>query len=242
MRDGWFRLPDERKSESVGDTLEKVLQMSSSSRSGVRIMMNASNPPGEAPLVAAPPPAPSEPTASPTSRLIAGLAGVLLLLIVLSHVKLALAGMVGAGVAWQVQRVRRRPYTRTSGWIGAVALTCLSFVATVGLLAANAPNGTLEAIMQKTQQDQSRRPPPKPPAFLRQLTPGMQPSPVADSLTQQIVRSRPFTMGILVFTAFIGAGVAGLALGTLGWATATALLFAVFGRWAFDRPGLVRPV
>ncbi|HEX6807453.1 MAG TPA: hypothetical protein VF118_05665, partial [Gemmatimonadaceae bacterium] len=48
MRDGRFCLPDERKPEPVGDALEKVLQMPSSSRSGVRIMMNGSSPPGEA--------------------------------------------------------------------------------------------------------------------------------------------------------------------------------------------------
>lgn len=35
VRDGRFRLPDERKSEPVGDTLEKVLQMPSSTRSRV---------------------------------------------------------------------------------------------------------------------------------------------------------------------------------------------------------------
>jgi hypothetical protein len=34
VRDGWLRLPDERKAESVCDTLEKVLQMPTSSRSG----------------------------------------------------------------------------------------------------------------------------------------------------------------------------------------------------------------
>ena len=48
VRDRRFRFADERKPESVGDALEKVLQKPSSSLSRVRIMMNTGNPSGEA--------------------------------------------------------------------------------------------------------------------------------------------------------------------------------------------------
>jgi hypothetical protein len=204
-------------------------------------MMNASNPPGESPDAPGPVPVRAGSESSAMSRLIAGLAGVFLLLIVASDMHLALAGIVGAIVAWLVQRVRRRPYTRTSGWIGSVALTGVAFVVTFGFLTASAPAGTLDRIMQTAEQDQARRPRPKPPAFLRQLAPGVQPSPAADSLTQHMIRSRLFTIAILVITAITGGGIASVALGTLGWATTTALLFAIFGRWTFGAPPTAPP-
>ena len=237
VRDGRFRLPDERKPEPVGDTLEKVLQMPSSSRSGVRLMMNASNLPGEAPGAPGPRPAPADTRVSPTLRLIAGLVGALLVLIILSHVRLAMLGIAGAGIGWQVQRYRRRPYTRTSGWFGAVVSTAVAFLVVVAALAAYAPAGMLDKIQQNAIQDQAHRPRPQPPAFLRQLTPGVQSSAAGDSLARQMLRSRPTMIAVLVVSGVMGVAIGSVVFGTLGWATVTALLFAAFGQWTFETRG-----
>lgn len=204
-------------------------------------MMNAGNPPGEAAPAPDPPPVPAAPHTRTTSRLVAGLVGLILLAIMVSDVHLALVGIAGAGAAWQVQRVRRRAYTGTAAWIGAVSLTGAAFVVTLVVLTAKAPAGTLDTVMQKAQQDQATRPRPRPPAILERFAPGVQPSPAADSLSQRMIRSRPFTILILASTALMGAGIAGVALGTLAWAAVMALLFAAFGRWRFAAPAPAPP-
>lgn len=151
-------------------------------------------------------------------------------------------GVVGAGLGWQVQRFRRRPYTRTSGWLGSVVSTAVAFLVVVGVLTAYAPAGMLEKIQQKAVQDQAHRPRPQPPAFLRQMAPGVQPTPAADSLTQRMFRSRPTMIAILVVTGIMGVAMGSIVFGTLGWATVTALLFAVFGQWTFETRRSAPPV
>ena len=69
------------------------------------------------------------------------------------------------------------------------------------------------------------------------MAPGIQSSAAGDSLARQMFKSRPTMIAVLVVTGVMGVAIASIVFGTLGWATVTALLFAVFGQWTFETRG-----
>jgi hypothetical protein len=194
-------------------------------------MMDANNPVGEA----APPPLTPVTPASIGARLAAGLLGVLLLWLVVTRFKVALLGLLGIGVAWGVQRGRRRAYTRTAGWVGAVGVTCVALVVTFGIAAANAPPGSLDSMMKKMAQDQARQRQQPLPGFLQRMAPA-QPSPAAQAATHQAFQSRGFVKAALAIGGLIASSLGGFLFGSLMWAAVTTLLYAAVGRWTFGAP------
>lgn len=196
-------------------------------------MMDANNLVGEAPAA---PLTPATPPASIGGRLAAGLLGLLLLWLVVARFKVAMLGLLGVGVAWGVQRGRGRPYTRTAGWVGAVGVTCVALLITLGVIAAKAPPGSLDAIMQKMAQDQAHRRQQPLPRFLQRMAPTAQPSPAAQAAQQRVLQSRGFVTATLLIGGLIGSSIGGFLFGSLMWAVVTTLLYAAFGRWTFGAP------
>ncbi len=188
----------------------------------------------------APAPVPARSEVSITLRLVAGLGGAFLLAICLLAAHLALLGVVGAGIAWLVQRLRRRPYTRSIGWVGSVVATGVVFFATFIVRSSSVQGSSLDAIMTQAAQQQKQQSR-KRSDLLRQLAPGLQPNPASDSLSRRLVQSRTFVVLMLGLTALLAAGMAGVLLGTLGWAMATTVLFALFARWTFGAPAAAPP-
>lgn len=195
--------------------------------------MDANNPVGEAPAA---PLKPIAPRASIGARLAAGLLGILLLWLVVTRFKFALLGLLGVGIAWGVQRGRRRAYTRTTGWVGAVGATCVGLLVTLGLVAIEAPPGSPDAMMTKAAQNQARQRQQPLPRFLQRMAPQAQPSPAAQAATQQAFKSRGFVKATLIIGGFMGSGFVGCVFGSLMWAAVTTLLYAAFGRWTFGVP------
>lgn len=195
-------------------------------------MMDANNPVGEAPAA---PLTPVTPPASIGARLAAGLVGILLLWLVVARFKVALLGLLGVAVAWGVQRGRRRSYTRTSGWVGAVGVTCVALLIALGAAAAHAPAGSMDAMMKKMAQDQARQRQQPLPSFLQRMAPA-QASPAAQAATQQVLQSRGFVKAALVIGGIIASSVGGFVFGSVMWAAVTTLLYAALGRWTVGAP------
>ena len=188
----------------------------------------------------APPPAPARSEVPVTLRLLAGLGGAFLLTICLLAAHLALLGVVGVGITWLVQRLRRRPYTRSVGWVGSVVATGVVFLATFIIHTSSVRGSSFDALMTQAAQQQKQQSR-KQSTFLRQLVPGLQPNPASDSLSQRLVQSRTFVVLTLGVMGLMAAGMAGVLLGTLGWAMATTVLFALFARWTFGAPPAAPP-
>lgn len=176
-------------------------------------------------------PSPIEPSSAPGggagagSRVAAGLAGCGLLFVgAIFTFGVAVSALLGVVLAWWIQRQRGRFLTRTGAWIAATSTATVLIMIGAALLFAMLPEGAFAEAMSAAQ---AAEPPPQP-DWLERLAP-------ADSATDRIVTSRPFT----VYFGLLGASIAVLTIGsiagTLGWAASLLVGFAVRGHWPMRR-------
>jgi hypothetical protein len=156
------------------------------------------------------------------SRVAAGLAGCVLLLVgTLFTLGVAAGAFLGVVLAWWIQRRRGRRLTRPGAWIAATSTATLLIIIGAALMFAMLPDGALTEAMTEARAAE----PPPPPAWLERLGADTDPA------TDRIVTSTPFTVYFGILGASISLLILGSIAGTLGWAASLLAGFAVRGHW-----------
>ena len=164
-------------------------------------------------------------SAGAISRVAAGLAGCVLLLVGATFTfGVAVGALLGVVLVWWIQRQRGRRLTRLGAWIVATSTAAVLIMIGAALLFAMLPEGALAEAMAAAR---TAEPPPQP-DWLERLAP-------ADTATDRIVTSRPVTVYFGLLGASIAVLIMGSIAGTLGWAASLLVGFAVRGYWPMRR-------
>jgi hypothetical protein len=179
----------------------------------------------DAPVATEPP----APPASPVLRIIAGLAGVMVLVLgAMISVGGALVGALGVWFAALVAKRRGRQLTRLMTWIGAISTTAVAILIAGGVLFANMPEGTFDEIRATIDSVQKAQAPP--PGVAQDAT---------DS-ARVAFNQGPASGAVLLIGGLIGGWFALMIFasiyGSIGWLGALLLVFALTGSWLGRRP------
>jgi hypothetical protein len=179
-------------------------------------------------IVATAPPAGGPTPPNPLVRLVAFLAGLLLLILgSLLSFGSVLVGAAGMGIVMLARHERRRRLSRWGGWLASTASVAIVFAAFVFILVQKAPPGTwsqVQHIADSTAVVSAKQPPP---AWVERVFPGT----TARSAAQRRMLSGS-TEGAFLFAGLGVAGTFYVALfGTLGWGAVMLLGFGARGRW-----------
>jgi hypothetical protein len=142
-------------------------------------------------------------------------AGVLFLIgAIIGSLGLGVVALIGAGIAWAIQRARGRSLTQLQSWFAAVGATTI--VTSVFLLVS------LLVTDPKTQQPAPPPPPSPPPAFLRYLPGGDIPQP---AFTPSSAMATP----LMLWAMLIGAEMMGAFVGSAVWAGVWVVRYGIKG-------------
>ena len=178
------------------------------------------------------PPSDASPPAGGTlGRVLAALAGLLVLgLAMFVTLGGAVLAPIGMWLASIVLRQRRRRLTLWASWVGAVGTVCLVLLLVLGTALA-ATGGDTIAKIQRTMDSSTaaQRTKPQPAWVERMTTPGSRAR--SEAMQRQMQGSHAFTATTLVFGGIIAIEFFAAFIGTLGWAAGLLLYYAVRGRW-----------
>jgi hypothetical protein len=169
-----------------------------------------------------------------TRRILALIAGAaLLVLVAMKTFGSVLVAPIGMWVAARIQRARGRGYTRVAGWVGAVLVSTLVMAGLFGYAVTRMPAGYLEEVQQATAQRQQERVqhPSAIEEALRRASTATPSQAMVQKKTDELAQSKAFIWWTMIVGGVLAAALAGLLLGSVGWAGATLVLFA-FGRRA----------
>lgn len=175
----------------------------------------------------------------PTARSLAALTGLgLLALAVRGTFGVALAAPAGMLAVIAVQRLRRRRWTRTASWLGAVVATALVAGIIVAWVMYRTPPSTFERARQQALADQQRRRqhPGRAERVIQRLAPASPATPVIQARTDSLMSTPGFFWAAAIFGGIIGCGFAGTIVGTFAWGCAMLVGFGALGRWPASRP------
>ena len=175
------------------------------------------------------------PAASVGVRVMAGLGGLLLaVLVTVATGGVALVGFVGMGITALICRARRRRYTRVAGWLGAMVTTMVALAAIAAVVATKIPPDAIAQIREQiaTAPPQPQAPPDAVQRTIERIYPGS--TAISTAQTRAMQRSMAsssvfwwsMAFGLLFACAMLGA-----MAGTAAWGSATVLLYGVLGRW-----------
>ena len=160
--------------------------------------------------------------------LIAG--GGILALVAMNTFGTVLVASLGMWVTAMIQRSRGRSYTRRAGWIGAVLACSLVMAGLFGYALTRMPAGFMEKVQQETTQRQRERDPSAIEQALRRASTATASQAVVQKKTEELAQSKPFLWWTMIVGGALAAAIAGLLLGSVGWAGSTLVLFAVTRR------------
>ena len=155
-----------------------------------------------------------------------------------------LVAPIGMWVAAMVQRRRGKRYSRMAGFIGAVLACSLVFAGLYGFALTRLPSGFTEQVQQQASQRERERVPSVFEQALRRASTASAPQAVIDKKAQEIGHSKAFIWWSTIVGGALAAGLAGLLLGSIGWAGGTLVLFGVTGPArvaALDSPRVFPP-
>jgi hypothetical protein len=179
------------------------------------------------------PPTPSEPSrAGWVARLAVGVIGAVALIVAaVCTLGAALGAAVGMLAARSMARGRRRPLTRRSSWVGAVAAAGLSLLVAGGLVVVSLPSSTRSQFARTLDSASVESNKAPPPAWAERIAPGSH----ATSRAQQTVLGPGITKAIGIWGAAMGTMLVlvffSVIFGTAGWIAGLLLAFACTGRW-----------
>lgn len=164
------------------------------------------------------------------ARVARAVVGALVLLVsALLTLGTSLAAPLGMAAAWVIARRRGRSLTRRASWLGAVAASSLAIALLFATLVLRAPNSVFREVQAAAAAaDTSARA--RPPAWLARIAPQAAQRP--DPLTGRFIRSRAFTLYVIVGVLVMLCALLGTVAGTVGWGGALLLRAGVARRRA----------
>ncbi|HEU4585584.1 MAG TPA: hypothetical protein VFR95_07525 [Gemmatimonadaceae bacterium] len=164
-----------------------------------------------------------------TRRILAFLAGVAILaLTALVSMGSILVAPIGMWLARIIQRARARSHTRATGWLGAVVACALVFLIILGYGFTHLPEGYVDMVQQQTAERQ--KDPTTVERIFQRATPRSPASAVVEKKSQEMAQSRAFIWWATIVGGVISAGMAGLLMGSVGWAGTSLMLYGLTGR------------
>lgn len=136
----------------------------------------------------------------------------------------ALLAPIGLLIAGRVLKSRGGALTFWSSWVVAACSVGLGIIVGAGVVAVKMPNGTLQQMRHSYDSSTAQAAKVPPPKWLERIAPGS-----AAGTAQP--KSRAMQTGLLAFGGMMTFSLMGALVGSLGWAGALMLAFAVQGRW-----------
>lgn len=165
-----------------------------------------------------------------TRRILALIAGgALLVLVAMKTLGAVLVAPIGMWVTAKIQRNRGRSYTRRAGWVGAVLASTLVLAGLFGYALTRMPAGFMEKVQQETAQRQQERErnPSAIEEALRRASTATASQAVVQHKTEELTQSKAFIWWTMIVGVALAAAVAGVLLGSVGWAGSTLVVFAL---------------
>lgn len=156
-----------------------------------------------------------------------GAGGAIVLLLGVITVGFALAAPIGMWIAAIVRRARGRSYTCRAGWVGAVLACTLATAGVFGFALLRMPAGYIESVQQQAALRQ--REPSAIEQALHRVSSASAPQAAMEERTRELARSKAFVWWSTIMAGIVGAAMAGMLLGTMGWVGATLMSFGFWG-------------
>jgi hypothetical protein len=191
------------------------------------------------PATSAAPPAP--PAGWTLSRVLAFIAGALVLALILYLSRgMALVGLLAMLVLVRVQSGRGRRASRAGAWVSSCVACAAGIIVFMAYGVSKLPPGMMDQVMDSVRAQQQRTPPPTLPPALERLQPHDSASRAAQRAAQvqalQMVGSPAFMRYVMVIGMSLGAAMMGAILGTAAWAGAFLLARGYSGAWPLAAP------